>query len=83
MEVGGQRHASAALYPREETRYPLYKRLGELQGWSKRVQKISLPLDYVNEKFQGHHRESNSRPSGLQRSASTNCATACIPKKWR
>jgi hypothetical protein len=28
---------------------------------------------YVNEKFQWHHRESNSLPSGLWRSASTNC----------
>jgi hypothetical protein len=32
---------------------------------------------YVNEKFQWHHRESNPRPSGLYRIASTNCATAC------
>ena len=31
--------------------------------------------DYVNEKFQRQHRESNQRPSGLCRSASTNCAT--------
>jgi hypothetical protein len=36
--------------------------------------------DYVNEKIQRHHRVSNPRPSGLQRSASTNCATACPPK---
>jgi hypothetical protein len=34
--------------------------------------------DYVYEKFQWHHRESNSRPSGSWRSASTNCATACL-----
>jgi hypothetical protein len=33
--------------------------------------------DYVNEKLKGHNRESNPRPSGLWRSASTNCATAC------
>ena len=32
--------------------------------------------DYVNEKFQCHNRETNPRPSGLQHSASTNCATA-------
>jgi hypothetical protein len=32
--------------------------------------------DYVNERFQWHYRESNLRPSGLERSASTNCATA-------
>ena len=36
--------------------------------------------DYVNERFQLHHRESNPRPSGLLRSASTNCATA-YPKE--
>ena len=28
--------------------------------------------DYVNEKFQRHHRKSNTQPSGLQPSASTN-----------
>jgi hypothetical protein len=33
--------------------------------------------DYVNKKFQWHHRESIPRPSGLQRSASTNCTIAC------
>jgi hypothetical protein len=32
--------------------------------------------DYVNEILQWHHRESNLRPSGLYRSASTNYATA-------
>ena len=32
-------------------------------------------------KFPWHHRESNPRPSDLQRSASTNCATAC-PFIW-
>jgi len=42
MEVGGQRHAPAALPP-GKTRYPLYKRLGGLNGWSERVRKISLP----------------------------------------
>ena len=31
--VGGQRHAPAALPP-GEIRYPLYRRLGEPQGWS-------------------------------------------------
>jgi hypothetical protein len=40
--VGGQRHVPANLPPRK-TRYPLYRRLGELQGWSGRVQKISVP----------------------------------------
>ena len=37
--------------------------------------------DCVNEKFQRYHRESNPRPSGLQRSTSRNCATAC-PMQW-
>ena len=37
--------------------------------------------DYVNGKFQ-HHRELNPRPSGLQRSASTDCATACPHWAW-
>ena len=40
--VGGQRHAPAVL-PRAKTRYPLYRRLGEPQGRSWRVRKISLP----------------------------------------
>ena len=31
------------LYPQEETHYPLYRRLGRLQGWSGRVQKILPP----------------------------------------
>jgi hypothetical protein len=32
--------------------------------------------DYVNEESQGPHREPNRLPSSLQRSVSTNCATA-------
>jgi hypothetical protein len=40
--VGGQRHASVVLPP-GKTRYPLYRRLGGLQGRSKRVRKISPP----------------------------------------
>jgi len=32
MGVGGQRHAPAALNPREKTRYPLYRRLGGAPG---------------------------------------------------
>jgi hypothetical protein len=40
--VGGQRHAPAALSP-GMTRYPLYRRLGGLQGRSGRVLKISPP----------------------------------------
>jgi hypothetical protein len=41
-EVGGQRQAPAALPP-GKTPYPLYMRLGGLQGWSGRMQKISTP----------------------------------------
>jgi hypothetical protein len=39
---GGQHHALAALPP-GKTRYPLYRRLGEPQGRSGRVRKISSP----------------------------------------
>jgi hypothetical protein len=42
MRVDGQRHAPAALPP-VKTRYPLHRRLGELQGRSGRVRKISPP----------------------------------------
>jgi hypothetical protein len=42
MEMGGQRHAPAALPP-WKTRYPLYRRLGGPQGRSGRVRKISPP----------------------------------------
>ena len=40
--VGGRRHAPAALPP-GRNRYPLYRRLGGLQGRSGRVRKISPP----------------------------------------
>jgi hypothetical protein len=40
--VGGQRHAPSAL-PTRKTQYPLYRRLGGLQGRSGRMRKISLP----------------------------------------
>jgi hypothetical protein len=43
MGVGGQRHAPAALTP-GKNRYPLYRRLGGLQGRSGGVRKISPPL---------------------------------------
>jgi hypothetical protein len=42
MGVGGQLHGPAALPP-GMTRYPLYRRLGGPQGWSRRMLKISLP----------------------------------------
>jgi hypothetical protein len=45
VRVGGQRHASDALPP-GKTRYPLYRRLGGLQGWSGRVRKISPPTRF-------------------------------------
>jgi len=41
--LGGQRHVQAALPPRKETRYRLYRMLGGPQGRSRRVRKISLP----------------------------------------
>ena len=40
MDIGGQRHAPAALPP-EMTQYPLYKRLGGPQGQSERLRNIS------------------------------------------
>jgi hypothetical protein len=46
MKVGGQRHAQAALPPRKETRYPMYRRLGGVQGQAGLVRKISLPLEF-------------------------------------
>ena len=41
MGVSGQRHATAALTPGKETRYPLYRRFGEPQGRSMWLRKIS------------------------------------------
>jgi hypothetical protein len=41
MGLGDQRQAPATL-PLEKTRYPLYTRLGEPEGRSGRVRKISL-----------------------------------------
>jgi hypothetical protein len=40
--MGGQRHSPTALHPRK-TCYPLYRRLGEPQGRSGQVRKISHP----------------------------------------
>ena len=42
MGEGGQHHAPAALLP-GKTQYPLYRRMGGLQGWYGRVRKISSP----------------------------------------
>jgi hypothetical protein len=47
MGMGGRRHATAALGP-FKTRYPLYKRLGGLQGRSRRVRKISPPTGILS-----------------------------------
>jgi len=64
MRMGCQRHAMAALTP-GMTRYPLYRRLGGLQGRSEPVRKISFqpgfdPLIvqpvascYINERYPG------------------------------
>ena len=43
--VGGQHHAPAALPP-IKTRYPMYRRLGGLQGRSGRMRKISPSLGF-------------------------------------
>jgi len=45
MRMVGQRHVPATLPPPpgQETLYPLYKRLGGVQGRSERVRKISPP----------------------------------------
>jgi len=40
MGLGGQCHAPADL-PSGKTQYPLYRRLGEPQGWGGRMRKIS------------------------------------------
>jgi len=45
MGMGAQRHTPAALPP-GKTRYPLYRRLGGLQGQSGRVRKISPPTKF-------------------------------------
>jgi hypothetical protein len=50
MEVGGQRHAPAALPP-GMTRYPLYRGLGRPQGRSGRTIKHSLPNFNILYKF--------------------------------
>jgi len=42
MGVGGQCHTLAALSP-GKVWYPLFRRLGEPQGWSGQVWKISPP----------------------------------------
>jgi len=42
MGVDGQCHAAATL-PLGKTQYPFYRRLGEPQGWSGQVWKISPP----------------------------------------
>ena len=51
MGVGGQHHAPAALPP-GKTGYPLYRRLGGPQCWSRRVRKISPPLGFDSQTVQ-------------------------------
>jgi hypothetical protein len=41
MGVGGRLHAPARFIPEKETRYPLYRRLGGLEGLSGRVEKFA------------------------------------------
>ena len=41
--VDGQRYALVAFTPGKETRYPLYRRLGDSQGWSELEREISIP----------------------------------------
>ena len=43
MWVGGQRHAPGRFTSGKETRYPLYRRLGEPQVRSVMVRRISSP----------------------------------------
>jgi hypothetical protein len=51
MEMGGQRHTSAALSP-GKTQYPLYGRVSEPQNRSEQVQKISPPPGFDHRTFQ-------------------------------
>jgi hypothetical protein len=56
MGVSGQRHVPAALYPRgNDPRYPLYRRLGELQSWSgyRGLRKKLLPLPGIDPRLPG------------------------------
>ena len=47
MELGGWLAPRPGRFtPAKETRYPLYRRLGEPQGRSGRVRKISPPPEY-------------------------------------
>ena len=43
--VGGQSHAPDALTPGKETCYLLYRRIGEPQGRSERLRRISPPTE--------------------------------------
>ena len=47
MEVGGQRHAPATFTPEQETRYPLYRRLGGPQNRTGWVRKTSPLTGFV------------------------------------
>ena len=69
LEVGGQRHAPAALPP-GNTRYPLCRGLGGPQGRSGQVRKISPPPRFD--------------PRAMQFVASryTDCAIPVHPVQW-
>jgi hypothetical protein len=55
MEVSGQFHVPAALHPKKQPRYPLYKMLGESQGRSAPYgeQKILMPLPRIKPQLLG------------------------------
>jgi hypothetical protein len=67
---GCQPYALASFTPRK---YRLYPSLLESES---NPGSYCGRKDYVNEKFLWHHWESIPRPSGFERSASTNCATS-------
>jgi hypothetical protein len=79
MEVGGQRHAPAALPP-GKTQYPMYRRLGGPQGLSGRVQKISPPPGFDHRPVQPVATRYTG-PSGTRRFI-TKFTRAHLPHLW-
>jgi len=98
VEAGWQSHAPAALPP-GKTRYPLYRRLGESQGRSGRVRKISTPpgfdprtvqpvasryTDWAQEAVLKFWRRPKSlAPTGIRTSDSPVRSTVAIPTTLR